>query len=128
MKRVLVVDNKPVIREVVRLWLEMQGWGVMQAENGEQAKRMLLADPADAVVCDLEMQPGDGLWFFGQVRGVVAERRITFLFLAAPESPERASAVVQYTGRPLFVKGSPGVGMQDVVDYLKREFAARASS
>lgn len=127
MKRVLVVDNKPVIREVVRLWMEMQGWGVMQAENGEQAKRMLLADPVDAVVCDLEMRPGDGLWLFGQVRGVVVERQIPFLFLAAPESPERERAVLA-TGRRLFRKGVPGPGMPEMVDYLKREFAARASS
>lgn len=126
MKRVLVVDNKPVIREVVRLWMEMQGWGVMQAENGEQAKRMLLADPADAVICDLEMQPGDGLWFFGQVRGLVVERQIPFLFLAAPKSSERVSAV-KMTGLPLFVKGSPGVGMPEVVDYLKQEFTSRQS-
>lgn len=57
--RVLVVDDEPSIRTVVRLTLEKAGYDVLEAENGEKAieaintgeNRLVL----DAVICDIRM-------------------------------------------------------------------------
>jgi DNA-binding NtrC family response regulator len=63
--RVLVVDDEPDIRRVVRLSLQRADYEVLEAENGEQAietindgeNRLLL----DVVMCDVRMPKINGI-------------------------------------------------------------------
>lgn len=63
--RVLVVDDEPAIRKVVRTMLEKAGYDVLEADNGETAidtintgeNRLML----DAVICDIRMPRINGL-------------------------------------------------------------------
>jgi two-component system chemotaxis response regulator CheY len=63
--RILVVDDEPSIRTVVRIMLEKAGYDVLEAENGETAieaintgeNRLML----DAVICDIRMPKINGL-------------------------------------------------------------------
>jgi two-component system chemotaxis response regulator CheY len=62
--RVLVVDDEPDIRKVVRMTLQKAGYEVLEAENGEKAievinsgeNRLLL----DVVICDIRMPKING--------------------------------------------------------------------
>jgi CheY-like chemotaxis protein len=62
--RVLVVDDEPDIRKVVRMTLQKAGYEVIEAENGEKAieainegeNRLLL----DVVICDIRMPKING--------------------------------------------------------------------
>ena len=62
--RVLVVDDEPDIRKVVKMTLEKSGYEVLEAENGEKAievinsgeNRLLL----DVVICDIRMPKING--------------------------------------------------------------------
>lgn len=63
--RILVVDDEPSVRTLVRMMLEKAGYEVLEADNGETAieainegeNRLML----DAVICDLRMPKIDGL-------------------------------------------------------------------
>jgi two-component system chemotaxis response regulator CheY len=63
--RILVLDDEPGIRVVIRRMLEKAGYGVVEADNGETAigvintgeNRLML----DAVICDIRMPKMDGL-------------------------------------------------------------------
>jgi two-component system, chemotaxis family, chemotaxis protein CheY len=63
--RVLVVDDEPCVRNVVRMILEKAGYDVLEAENGETAieaintgeNRLVL----DAVICDIRMPKINGV-------------------------------------------------------------------
>ena len=63
--RVLVVDDEPDIRRVVRLMLEKAGYEVLEAEDGQAAievintgeNRLML----DAVLCDMRMPKINGV-------------------------------------------------------------------
>jgi two-component system chemotaxis response regulator CheY len=63
--RVLVVDDEPDIRKVVRMTLQKAGYEVIEAENGEKAieaintgeNRLLL----DVLVCDIRMPKINGV-------------------------------------------------------------------
>ena len=63
--RILVVDDEPSIRAVVRVMLEKGGYEVLEAEDGATAieaintgeNRLML----DAVICDLRMPKINGL-------------------------------------------------------------------
>lgn len=55
--RVLTVEDDDAIRTVVRLALEDEGWGVLEADNGEDALEIFRAEGADVVLIDI-MLPG----------------------------------------------------------------------
>lgn len=55
--RVLTVEDDDAIRTVVRLALEDEGWGVLEAVSGEEALELFRAEGADVVLIDI-MLPG----------------------------------------------------------------------
>jgi CheY-like chemotaxis protein len=59
---VLVVDDEPSIRELLRRTLEAEGFHVEEAPNGESALRLVQAraEPFDLVLTDLSMPRIDG--------------------------------------------------------------------
>jgi two-component system chemotaxis response regulator CheY len=63
--RVLVVDDEPSVRTVVRLTLEKAGYDVLEAENGEKAIEAINAGEnrlvLDAVICDIRMPKINGV-------------------------------------------------------------------
>jgi two-component system response regulator MprA len=59
---ILVVDDERAVRDSLRRALELEGYEVELAEDGEQALRRLEADPQpDAVILDVLMPGADGL-------------------------------------------------------------------
>lgn len=59
-RRILVVDDLPENRAVVRELLEPLDFTVAEAAGGEEALAALTASPADLVLLDLRMTPVDG--------------------------------------------------------------------
>ena len=59
-KTILVVDDKKETRNLIRLALERGNYRIIEAENGELAKKMLLKDVPDLVILDIIMPGGDG--------------------------------------------------------------------
>lgn len=68
MKTVLVVDDSPSIRTLMRLTLEREGYGVLDAEDGQAAIEALDGRPICAIVSDLAMPRVDGIGFMQYVR------------------------------------------------------------
>jgi DNA-binding response OmpR family regulator len=69
--RILVADDDPVVREVVRRYLERDGSTVVECAEGDSAIALLL-DPAGAVdlaVLDVMMPGSDGVEICRAVRG-----------------------------------------------------------
>ena len=60
--KILVVDDEPAVRESLRRALELEGYQVDLAVDGEQAlARVAAIDPADAMILDVLMPGIDGL-------------------------------------------------------------------
>ena len=63
--RVLVVDDEPLIRNVVRMILEKAGYEVLEAENGEKAIEAINSEEnplvLDVVICDIRMPKINGI-------------------------------------------------------------------
>ena len=66
--RVLVVDDEPQIRRVLRLALTSQGFDLRVAADGESALDTLRDWPPDLVVTDLSMPGVDGLELCRRIR------------------------------------------------------------
>ena len=60
--RILVVDDNPVLRQVLKRTLTSDGYTCIEAEDGQQALEVLEAnrDNIDAVLLDLIMPRMDG--------------------------------------------------------------------
>ena len=62
MNRILVADDEPAIRTLIRRKLEEQDFHVTEAEDGEQAFEKLKTESFDVLVTDRNMGPGmDGI-------------------------------------------------------------------
>ena len=59
--RVLVVDDEPVVTEVVEQYLRREGYEVSLASNGAEALRLVQVWTPDLVILDLMLPVVDGL-------------------------------------------------------------------
>ena len=66
--RILVVDDEPMVREVLTRYLEREGFVVDTAEDGEIALAAVQRMPPDLVLLDLMLPRIDGLEIFRQIR------------------------------------------------------------
>lgn len=60
MTRLMVVDDDPHIRELVRIFLQREGFEVTEAADGEEALAKLEQTPAELVILDIMMPNMDG--------------------------------------------------------------------
>ena len=65
---VLIVDDEPSVRELLRRWLDRWGCKVTQAGNATDALESMLAEPASIILLDIRMPGRDGLWLMKRVR------------------------------------------------------------
>ena len=66
--RILVVDDDPVVREVLQVSLEEQGLVVLDAPDAQQALQRIRRDRPDLVLLDLNLPDRDGLAVLQDVR------------------------------------------------------------
>ncbi|MFQ3639982.1 MAG: response regulator [Chloracidobacterium sp.] len=88
MKKLLVVEDDPLIRQSVALALQAQGFHVATAEDGSAALKQLGTDQVDGIVCDIAMPSMDGIELCRTLRLDARTARIPFLFLSAYQGIE----------------------------------------
>jgi two-component system, sensor histidine kinase and response regulator len=67
-KRILVVDDNEINREIARGLLSEMGCQVLTAEGGHEALALLKSDPMDMALVDLEMPGMDGFSLTKEIR------------------------------------------------------------
>lgn len=65
---ILVVDDEKEIRDLLEINLEVEGYNVFKAENGEEALKILDDTKIHLIVLDVMMPKMDGLEFCSRVR------------------------------------------------------------
>ena len=58
---VLVVDDEPIVRDVVVRYLEREGYATLEAGDGNDARRLVEREQLDLVVLDVMLPGTDGL-------------------------------------------------------------------
>lgn len=61
MSRILIIDDDETLRELLEMVLQMEGYSVETARNGEEGLRMATAELYDLVFVDLLMPVMDGV-------------------------------------------------------------------
>jgi DNA-binding response OmpR family regulator len=114
MRQVLVVDDEPHIRTVLRGYLEAAGFAVTEAADGESAVQAVRKTPPDLVLLDIVLPGIDGLEALRQLR--------TFSDVYVILVTARAEEVDKLVGL--------GVGADDYITkpFSPREVAARVNA
>ncbi|MGJ5024916.1 response regulator [Bradyrhizobium oligotrophicum] len=66
--KVLVIDDEPPIRKLLRMGLTTQGYDILEASNGRNALELLGQEPA-LIILDLGLPDIDGLELLRTIRG-----------------------------------------------------------
>ena len=69
-RRVLVVDDDPVIRDELAVYLGIKGYQVSEANDGAEALAKFQSEPTDAVITDIKMPWSTGDTLVRQLRGL----------------------------------------------------------
>lgn len=67
-KRILVVEDDDVARELMRMTLERQGYAVTVAEDGLRGYDEAVNAPPDLIITDVNMPAADGVHLIRRVR------------------------------------------------------------
>ncbi len=85
--RILVVDDDPHVRELIRANLEEAGYGVIQAADGAEALARAGREPLDLILLDVAMPGLDGYAVCRRLREDEATQLIPILMLSARDKP-----------------------------------------
>lgn len=85
MKKILIVDDKPDVRELVEVTLDIGDYQLSQAENGSQALEIARSEKPDLILLDV-MMPGsdlDGFQVCEQLKNDPNTKDIIIIMLTA---------------------------------------------
>lgn len=104
--RVLVVDDEPAIRAVLRAGLEAEGYRVSEASNKADLLRCFATSPIDLITLDLDLGGEDGLQLAREVR---AQHNIPIIMITGKgETFDRITGLEQgaddYVVKPFHIK------------------------
>lgn len=68
MQRILVVDDEDGIRDILRQYLEFEGFSCVEAADGEAAVSIMKSDPVQLILMDIMMPVCDGISALRRIR------------------------------------------------------------
>ena len=80
---VLVIDDDPVILELLRVNFEIEGFDVICAVDGEEGFHRAQAEQPDVVISDIMMPRRDGLQLLTDLKGDAATEHLPVILLSA---------------------------------------------
>ncbi len=91
-KKILIVEDEANIRELLRLYLEREGYTVFEAENGVEGIKKWKSDKPDMLLLDVMMPVMDG---WAVCREIRAESDVPIIMLTAEkgETADRVSGL-----------------------------------
>jgi CheY-like chemotaxis protein len=97
-KTVLIVEDDPNLRTVIRMVLEQARYEVLEARHGIAALELMESDMPDLVIADLRMPLMNGVELIGRMRSSPKTASVPIVLLSGllpdPEVTKLADAVV----------------------------------
>jgi signal transduction histidine kinase/CheY-like chemotaxis protein len=123
--KVLIVDDDPLNRKLLRAVLASENHGVVEAEDGVSALRALEFEAIDAVISDIFMPRMDGYRLCYEIRKNQKLKKIPFIaYTATYASPADEQVALNFSVDKFIRRPAPSA---DILDAL-REVTAGADS
>ena len=103
---ILIVEDNPAIREVLKMGLELEGCEVTEAEDGRQALEKLRSMPTpNLILLDLLMPGMNGYDFLDEIKKValnpISSIPVVVISAVSPIARERLSKAAAIVGKPV---------------------------
>jgi len=85
--RILIVEDHPLIAELVETRLRIEGMHPIKAPGGREALALIEKEQLDAVICDIMMPDVDGYEVLQRIRANKATATLPVIFLTAKSTP-----------------------------------------
>ncbi len=118
LKRILVIDDEPTALDLVRRILEMNGYEVLVATNGQKGLELFLQHPCDLVITDMVMPVKDGLQTILDLRSHVPDLPVVAISGGGTISKERYLAVAGYLDRVITI--AKPFAIEDITQAVKK--------
>lgn len=104
-KRILICDDDPVILRLLEVNLELEGYDVVSADNGERAIEVALENTPDLIILDIMMPRLDGYETCARLKQEDGTKDIPVVFLSAKAQQSdidkgKAFGVADYLTKP----------------------------
>ena len=116
-RRVLIVDDNVDLGWFFQEILKLHGYDASVLHNGEEALKQLLQNPADAVICDLQMPQLDGDLLYATVERTNPALARRFIFVTGEADDPRFSKFVSTVEAPVLRKP---VAVESLLDAVGR--------
>jgi DNA-binding response OmpR family regulator len=129
---VLLVDDEATLRSALRRYFMRRGWRVCEAEDGEQARALLLDGDVigggfDAVITDMRMPRLSGVALHDLVTKQCAALGRRFVFSSGDMGDDDAIAYLNTTRCPMLVKPFELSSLLAAVERVASEATAAAN-
>lgn len=105
-RSILLADDDPVNRNLLRQILEREGWQVSEAENGRQAIESLAHHMPSLILLDLMMPELDGFGVVSELRQRPEWRSLPVIVVTAKELSTEERSYLQGRVQQILLKGS----------------------
>jgi len=119
--RILLVDDDPLITELVVDMLGMEGYQVDTAADGIEALRRLESQRYDLIITDLHMPKLDGSGFYRQLTERRTHPLTKIIFLTGTTGTSREHDLIRASGVPILLKPFNVVELVELVRRMLRE-------
>lgn len=120
--RILVIDDEPTALDLLRRILEMEGYEVLVAANGQDGLELFRKQPCDLVITDMVMPIKDGLQTILDLRAEAPELPVVAISGGGTISKERYLAVAGYLDKVITIAKPFGIeAITNAVKKLLRE-------
>ena len=116
---ILVIDDEPAVRELLKLQLVGAGYEVQLADDAIIAGRAVMATPPDLMIVDVALPFLDGVDFVAALKADTTMPQVNVIFISGHgEVLERARAV----GAPCLKKP---FAVEELLELVRRELQLR---
>lgn len=115
--KILVVDDNRSFLDVIGSLLKDEGYQVLLAEDGKQAREMLEMEPVDLIISDIFMPTLDGTRFHSYVREFTEAREVPFIFISGYDDENTRRLVADSAKDFFFSKTTP---FEEVISLIRK--------
>jgi CheY-like chemotaxis protein len=117
--RVLVVDDEPIIRGLLKAMLGNLGVSTEVAENGVEAQKRILSGSFQLVITDINMPEMDGITFIKWLKKRKPE--VEIVVMTGYDITEDMLKTIGDTAMSYFVKPPEQVKVRDMVELCREK-------
>ncbi len=125
-KKIMVVEDEAVMRQSLVDILTREGFTVVQAEDGERAFQVALAEKPDLILLDILMPKCNGLEVMKKIRETDWGKTIK-IFLITNVKPDDKVVVDISLYEPSHYLMKPSLDYEDMIGKIKKELGISPS-